>query len=228
MRIFSTYFYDISIFKTIKSYFVFYTFFTSILIFPAATIIFQYNPNFWKFRILTQMLLSNSGITSPRPAPRHAVTSSSLVVKIGGPFQFGNGGPGGWWIIYEPELHFKNPTQKKEKYNVIVPDLAGWKKDRLPKLPETSYFELPPDWVCEVLSPSTARYDRISKMRIYAANGIPYYWVIDPIARTLEIFAFQDQNYRMEIGFTENDKALAPPFDAIELDLGALWDYDEA
>ncbi len=74
-------------------------------------------------------------ITSPRPAPRHAVTSSSLVVKIGGPFQFGNGGPGGWWIIYEPELHFKNPTQKKEKYNVIVPDLAGWKKDRLPKLP---------------------------------------------------------------------------------------------
>ncbi len=109
---------------------------------------------------------------------------------------------------------------------MIVPDLAGWKKDRLPKLPETAYFELPPDWVCEVLSPSTARYDRVSKMRIYAINEIPYYWVIDPIGRTLEIFVLQDETYRMEIGFTGSDEVLAPPFEAIGLDLGALWDYE--
>ena len=165
-------------------------------------------------------------VASPRPAPKHAVTSSSLGGKLLEPFQFGNGGPGGWLIIDEPELHFEKPIQKKEKTNVIVPDLAGWKKDRLPKLPETAYFELSPDWVCEVLSPSTARYDRVSKMRIYAINEIPYYWVIDPIGRTLEVFVLQDETYRMKISFTGSNKVLAPPFEAIELDLGALWDYD--
>ena len=165
-------------------------------------------------------------IVSPRPAPRHIATSSILGLQIGGPFQLGNGGPGGWWILDEPELHFEKPAQKREKKNTVVPDLAGWKRDRLPKLPETAYFELPPDWVCEVLSPSTARYDRVLKMRIYAVNEIPYYWVIDPIGRTLEVFAFQGKTYRMEIGFTGSDKVLAPPFEAIELDLGVLWDYD--
>ncbi len=166
-------------------------------------------------------------VVSPRPAPKYAVTSSSLGGELVNPFQKGkNGGPGGWWIIDEPELHLEKPVQKREKTNVIVPDLAGWKKDRLPKLPETAYFELPPDWVCEVLSPSTACYDRVSKMRIYAINEIPYYWVIDPIGRTLEIFVLQDETYRMEIGFTGSDEVLAPPFEAIGLDLGALWDYE--
>ena len=164
-------------------------------------------------------------IVSPRPDPKHAVTSSVLGGKLMEPFQFGNGGPGGWWIIDEPELHFEKPLQETEKKNVVVPDLAGWKKDRLPKLPETAYFELPPNWVCEVLSTSTSRYDRVSKMRIYAVNGIPYYWIIDPIGRTLEVFVLQGQNYQMEIGFTESDKVLAPPFNAIELDLRVLWDY---
>ena len=93
----------------------------------------------------------------------------------------------------------------------------------MPELPETAYFELPPDWVCEVLSPSTARYDKISKLQIYAANMIPYYWIVDPIAKTLEILVFDDGSYRLKTAFAESDKFLAPPFEAIEIDLSALW-----
>ncbi len=162
-------------------------------------------------------------IVSPRPSLRHVAASSDLGVLIAGPFRFGNGGPGGWIILHEPELHFKDPPQRKEKENVVVPDLAGWKKERLPRLPKTAYSELPPDWVCEVLSPSTARYDRVSKLRIYAANKIPYYWIIDPIAKTLEILVFDGGSYKFEVAFSEDERVSAPPFEAIEFDLGALW-----
>ena len=163
-------------------------------------------------------------IVSPRPSPKHATISSRLGISIGGPFDLGNGGPGGWRIIDEPELHFEKPPQETEKKNIVVPDLAGWRRERLPELPETAYFELPPDWVCEVLSSSTARYDRVYKMRIYAVNNISYYWIIDALSKTLEVFMLQGKNYQMEISFEGNDKVSAPPFGAIEFDLGVLWD----
>ena len=118
--------------------------------------------------------------TQPRPAPKHALTTSYLGHDLVGPYGKGRGGPGGWWILDEPELHFND--------NILVPDIAGWKKTRMPKLPETAFFSLAPDWVCEVLSQHTARKDRIKKMPLCAKYGVAFIWLIDPIVKTLEMY----------------------------------------
>ena len=110
--------------------------------------------------------------SSPRPAPRHAKSYGALGAVLVPAFDFGHTGPGGWQIVSEPELHLA--TQ------VLVPDLGGWRRDRMPRLPETAYFPLAPDWVCEVLSPSTARLDRAKKLRIYAEFGVGHAWLVDP------------------------------------------------
>ncbi|MEM8597283.1 MAG: Uma2 family endonuclease [Pseudomonadota bacterium] len=99
----------------------------------------------------------------PRPASRHAIATSALGAKIGGPFGFDAEGPGGWWIIDEPELHFGD--------DVLVPDIAGWSKERLPDYPDVAFFELARDWICEVLSPSTRQFDLVEKRAIYARQG---------------------------------------------------------
>jgi Uma2 family endonuclease len=154
-------------------------------------------------------------ITYPRPAPRNAWASSSLGGELVSPFDKGRGGPGGWWILDEPELHV-GP-------HVLVPDLAGWRRERLPTLPETAWFELAPDWICEVLSPSTARTDRAQKLPIYAAAGVRYAWLIDPDLRTLEAFENLEGRWLL-LGVSENDQAIQlPPFDAISFPLNALW-----
>lgn len=154
-------------------------------------------------------------ITHPRPAPKHVVTSSAIGDELVGPFQKGRGGPGGWWILDEPELHL-GP-------HILVPDLAGWRRERLPAMPETAYFTLPPDWVCEVLSPSTARVDRAAKMPIYAAQGIPFLWLIDPDLHTLEVFVLHEGRWSLERVYQEDDPVSAPPFEAITFSLGDLW-----
>src|ERR1700744_4250912 len=103
--------------------------------------------------------------TQPRPALPHTRAPSRLGAKLGGPFDLGDGGPGGWVILDEPELHLRDS-------DVLVPDLAGWRLRRMPRLPlEATAVELAPDWVCEVLSPSTAATDRADKLPIYAAEG---------------------------------------------------------
>jgi Uma2 family endonuclease len=131
-------------------------------------------------------------ITHPRPAPRHAWASSSLGGELVSPRDKGRGGPGGWWILDEPELHL-GP-------HVLVPTLAGWRRERLPTLPEAAWFELTPDWICEVLSPSTARTDRAEKLPIYAAAGVHHAWLIDPDLRTLEAFENLEGRWLAEIG----------------------------
>ena len=103
-------------------------------------------------------ILDGELFLSPRPEPRHAVASSALGMALGNPFHHGSGGPGGWWILFEPELHLRR--------DVMVPDLASWRRERMPRLPSTAGFELAPDWECVVLSPSTARIDRTRKLRI--------------------------------------------------------------
>lgn len=160
-------------------------------------------------------ILHGQLVISPRPAPAHARASSKLGGKISEPFDSGRGGPGGWWIIDEPEIHLKE--------TVIVPDLARWKRDHLPKLPDKAYFEVAPDWVCEVLSPLTARYDRISKRKIYAENNVSHYWIIDPANKTLETSALNNKDYGLANVFGGDDKVSAPPFEAIELLLTDLW-----
>lgn len=153
--------------------------------------------------------------THPRPAPRHARASSSLGGELVGPFDRGRGGPGGWWILDEPECHLGA--------DVLVPDLAGWLRSRLPTLPDTAWFDMAPDWVCEVLSPGTARIDRAEKMPIYADAGVDHLWLIDPDLRTLEVFERRESNWLLLAVFENDDRVTAPPFAAIVIELDALW-----
>lgn len=154
--------------------------------------------------------------THPRPAPRHARASSILGVELGGPFDRGRGGAGGWIILDEPELHL-GP-------HVIVPNLAGWRRERLPCLPDTAYFETAPDWIAEILSPSTALADRTDKLAIYAAFGVGHAWHIDPDQRTLEVFALTGGKWLLAATFKDADAVSATPFDVHEFGLDALWE----
>ena len=165
---------------------------------------------------LIAQIIHGQLITLPRPAPRHALAASSLGEELTGPFQKGRGGgPGGWWILDESELHLAS--------DILVPDLAGWRRSRMPTLPETAFFALAPDWVCEVLSPSTAQVDRVDKLPIYASHGVNHAWLVDPEAKTLEIFSLHEGHWRLEIAFKEADEVCAVPFEAVRFGLAALW-----
>ena len=160
-------------------------------------------------------IINEELVVMPRPASKHARASSALGMLIGGPFDLGNNGSGGWWILFEPELRFPD--------DVIVPDIAGWEKERMPVYPDVKQFELSPDWVCEILSPSTARYDRISKIQIYAENKVPYYWIVDPLNKILEILVLNGKTYKLSFVFDKNSLVKAPPFEELEFNLGSLW-----
>ncbi len=160
-------------------------------------------------------IINGELFTHPRPSPRHTAASSALTMEIGGPFHRGKGGPGGWWILDEPELHLGN--------DIIVPDIAGWRRERLPNLPDTAWFELAPDWVCEVLSPSTARQDRMVKMPSYAAHEVLYCWLIDPVAKTLEAFKLEQGRWMLQASFVGEAEVAIEPFDSVSFPLQALW-----
>jgi Uma2 family endonuclease len=164
---------------------------------------------------VTGQIIAGELIASPRPANDHAVASSTLGSELLGPFQRGRGGPGGWWIIDKPELHLSK--------DVLVPDLAGWRRTRLHAVPQEPFFSHAPDWVCEVVSPSTAGLDRVRKKHVYAREGVEYVWLVDPVGRTLEAFQLQEGRW-LELGsWSGSDLVRAAPFDAIELELEALW-----
>jgi len=166
---------------------------------------------------LTGEILDGQIYTQPRPSGPHGLAASSLGGELVGPFQKGRGGPGGWWIIDEPELHFIHNTE------VDVPDLAGWRRGRMPRVPQDHRFTVVPDWVCEVLSKSTESKDRAIKMPVYARYGVAHAWLVDPLRRTLEAYALVDGDWR-EIGrFVGNDRVSVAPFDAIAIDLADLW-----
>lgn len=154
-------------------------------------------------------------VTHPRPAPRHAVAYSGLGGELIGPYHQGRGGPGGWWILDEPEIHLHG--------DILVPDLAGWRRERMPKLPETAWFDLAPDWLCEILSPSTARVDRAEKLPIYARWGVAHVWLVDPDLRTLEAYANQEGRWVLLTTLKDDDAVSLPPFDAISFSLAGLW-----
>ncbi len=166
---------------------------------------------------LTGEILNGQVHTQPRPAGPHAVVESSLEYELFGPFHKGKGGPGGWWIIVEPEVHFVRDTE------VVVPDVAGWRRKRMPDIPRDHRFEVVPDWVCEILSPSTASKDRQVKMPIYAHWGVQHAWLVDPLARTLEAFELQNGVWVQLDGFKNDDRVSIAPFAEISIALADLW-----
>jgi Uma2 family endonuclease len=160
-------------------------------------------------------ILDGELFLSPRPGPPHASVASQIGMVLGSPFHRGIGGPGGWRILDEPELHLGE--------HVVVPDLAGWRRERMPVLPGQAFFTLAPDWVCEVLSPATERADRGRKLRIYAEAAVAHAWLVKPTDRTLEVLRLREGAWTI-VGLWEDAAVVrAEPFEAVELDLAPLW-----
>lgn len=150
-----------------------------------------------------------------RPASPHAAAASAIGEELGPPFKRGRGGPGGWVILDEPGLHLRD--------DVLVPELGGWRRERMPEMPHVAAFELSPDWVCEVSSPSTRRLDRGEKLPVYARERVGHVWIVDPLEQSLEILRLDGESYRIVGTHFAAVKVRAEPFDAIELDLAVLW-----
>jgi Uma2 family endonuclease len=167
----------------------------------------------------TGEIIDGELIVSPRPGTPHIFTSSSLGSELQFPFQRGRGGPGGWVILDDPELHL-GP-------HVVVPDLAGWRKERVTGLLHDHHVRVHPDWVCEVLSPRSARIDRIKKMRIFAEHGVPYAWLVDPLSKTLEVYGLELGRWVVLGMYGDDEKVRAEPFVEVELDLANLWIEEE-
>lgn len=152
----------------------------------------------------------------PRPARLHSRTASRLGYAIGGPFEYDPDGPGGWVIGRSFEVHLTD--------DIIVPDLAGWRSDRYAADDESDAFcTAAPDWICEVLSPSTAGFDRVKKARVYCRKAVAHVWLIDPAVRTLEVLRLNGDSYRLIATHAGDETVRAEPFDAIELQLDLLW-----
>ncbi|WP_043406452.1 Uma2 family endonuclease [Archangium violaceum] len=160
-------------------------------------------------------LVAGELVASPRPANRHAGATTTLVGELSGPFQWGRGGPGGWWIFHEPELHLGS--------DILVPDLAGWRRTRMPVYPDEPFFTLAPDWVCEALSPSTASFDRVKKMPVYMREQVGHVWLIEPVNRTLEVFRREHDRWVLAGNYAGDQLIRAEPFEAMELSLEMLW-----
>jgi Uma2 family endonuclease len=152
---------------------------------------------------------------SPRRASPHARAATRLGALLDGPFDQGAGGPGGWLILDEPELHLGG--------DALVPDLAGWRRERMPEMPQVAAFTLAPDWVCEVLSPSTMVLDREKKMKAYAREAVRYLWLVDPLRQMLEAYRLEDQRWSRQGLWGGQDSVRVEPFEAIVLKFGLLW-----
>lgn len=167
--------------------------------------------------ILIAEIVDGELVTSPRPAFPHARATSTVAQDLS-PFDRrpgGPGGPGGWWILFEPELHLGA--------DILVPDLAGWRRERMPMLADAPYSELAPDWVCEVVSPSTARIDRVRKMPIYARERVRHLWLIHPGLQTLEVYRLEGQQWVVASSHGGAESVRAEPFEAAELDMSRWW-----
>lgn len=154
---------------------------------------------------------------------REAEAASVLAALVGAPFGLGIGGPGGWHILDQVEIHFG----EADILDVLVPDLAGWRTERLPQLPDAPHMRLAPDWICEVLSDSTEAVDRIRKMLIYLREGVRHAWLVSPKHRTVEVYRRSDAGWVIVGQYEGTQVARAEPFQAIELQLGHLWPTQE-
>ena len=153
---------------------------------------------------------------SPRPGSLAALAKAALNVVLGRAFDRGrDDGPGGWWLLREPELHFGD--------DVVVPDFTGWRRERMPKIPTTDFVTLAPDWVCETLSAETRELDLDAKLPVYAREGVGHLWLIEPTDRTLEAFELRDGEWVLIACAKDDAPVSVRPFDAITFNLGDLW-----
>jgi Uma2 family endonuclease len=166
---------------------------------------------------ITGEILHGQLHTQPRPAMRHGVAASSLGAELIGPYSRGRGGPGGWWIVVEPELHFVRDTE------VLVPDIAGWRRERMPEIPPDQRCEVVPDWICEVLSPSTRSKDREIKLPLYARYGVAHAWIVDPDAETIEAYELRGAEWTQLAVYGADDTVAAAPFEAAVFRVADLW-----
>lgn len=167
---------------------------------------------------LRPQIIAGQIVTQPSPLPRHSKSQGSLRRFLGGPFDDddGFGGPGGWWIFVEVDVQLT-------AHDVVRPDLAGWRRERLPKPGPVRPIEVAPDWVCEVISPSTASLDRVTKRALYARHGVKHYWIVDPDTRSLEALELSGDRW-LELGaWTDDAKVRVPPFSEVELELARLF-----
>ena len=161
-------------------------------------------------------IIAGQLITQPRPAPRHALAASALGSVVFKDYDRSSpDGPGGWWILDEPECHLAA--------DVVVPDIAGWRQTTMPELPDTAWFGIAPDWVCEIISPSTQSHDRSSKRDLYAREEIGHYWIVDPIARLIEVFSLTDGQWVLSTTVRDDATVALEPFDDMPVDLSRLW-----
>ncbi len=165
---------------------------------------------------MTGEILDGELILTPKPSTRHSNVAFTLSGELAPPYRFGRGGgPGGWIILPEHEIMLGA--------HLLVPDFSGWRKQRFPGVPKENWISVPPDWVCEILSPGTMRLDRIRKMPVYARHEVSYLWLIDPLVKSLEVFGLESGRWVLLTTFAENDKVRAEPFQKVEIELGNLW-----
>lgn len=163
--------------------------------------------------------------TTPRPAPRHTYAESALMTMLGGRFGFGLAGPSGWTVLVEPELHLElaaAPPAAPEPA-IVVPDLAAWHRDRMLEFSQEAYFRVVPDWICEILSPGTATFDREKKLPIYARAGVTHAWLVDPAERSVQVLEREGSAFRTLGVERGSATARMVPFDALEIGLSVLW-----
>jgi Uma2 family endonuclease len=159
------------------------------------------------------------------PTGEHGDAQSFVVLLLKGPFQRrggGSGGPGGWWIPTEVDIELAT-------HEVYRPDVVGWRRERSPERPSGRPVRLRPDWVCEVLSPSTAKNDLVDKMQTLRACEVPHYWIVDPEHETLTVYRWTREGYVVAIAARRGQKQVrAEPFDAIAIDVGLFFGDEQA
>ena len=177
-------------------------------------------------------LIEGALYAHPRPALPHAEAGSGIHGDLWSSYgrKRKPTGPGGWIILYEPELHLGLLRgQPRAKDTVVVPDLAGWRRDRVPRLPKAAAVTTRPDWVCEILSTGRRAHDRVLKLHVYATSGIPWYWLVDPLERTVEVLRLDPETalYTTVHTHAGGGPIQAPPFDAVAFDTEEWWMDDE-
>lgn len=160
-------------------------------------------------------VLDGQIVFAPSPTPAHQRIGGGLSRRIGGPFDE-DGDPGGWWILQEVDVELG-------RHRLVQPDVAGWRRERVPGFPSDRPIRIVPDWVCEILSPSNSSQDRVRKANLYLDAGVPYYWIADPMERVLEAFAAEGGRWVRLGAYTDGDRARIAPFEAVELDVGRLF-----